>query len=240
MTAADTSAAMSLRLTLPGSWLHLDVDDPEASRKSIGAFTERLLPRNDASAQARGLIHFRAMTALEEASGTGLSSIFIAGELAPGVPLPVTLTVADPPQLQMSPALGTSPRAVLAALRGSLERMHIDGARSAHEIHTDKFAALRIEDVSRTSWSEAGFGDNTANENTKERFPRLYDDDARAAAGAITLEELRADYWCTVPASKRVVLMTFRTTFGAIPHTMIGLFDSIVKTAKFGEPTAPK
>ncbi len=49
--------------------------------------------------------------------------------------------------------------------------------------------------------------------------------------GEEPLDALAADYWMTIPGTKRFMLVSCSTAYGPLEATMLGFFDSIVRAA---------
>lgn len=97
----------------------------------------------------------------------------------------------------MTPAIGTSPTAVMKVLEQTLSTgKRLDAS------------TIRRFDIRESKV----LGTHRVREPANEDEPRT----------------LIADYWVTVPRSKRVLLITFGTGLVDITDEMLGLFDSIL------------
>ena len=197
-------SARSPRLVfrLMGRWWRIDVSDEAAIARSARAFVDAVTGRRDDLAGLRADARRSVAAAASAARSGGAAMLMVATELAPGVPMPVTLTVHDAAALRMSPSIGTAESDVLDTLTESLRLAAAAGIDTLVERRTSDAPAVRVHRFD-------------AAENGTRR--------------------LLADYWCLVPASKRVVLVQFGTPLGDIPSVMLELFDSIVLAAHYDE-----
>lgn len=136
--------------------------------------------------------------------------LLMSTALPNGTPMPLTITVSEPEELRMSPAVGTSPDRVLATLEES----------------------LRI--INRTEFADAVRRRSESGDvlRTHELVPRSYDD------GTGSIRELRVHYWYPVPGTKQVTLVTFTTPLGDIPHVMLAYTDAIVRASYLSDEDA--
>lgn len=130
-------------------------------------------------------------------------------EIAPGSPLPVTLTVYAPARLRMSPTIGTEPDHVLAVLAESLRQSSPALVASLTDVTGGGGPALRSHRVQPIE---------------------IADEPAAKESGAL---RLTADYWVPVPESKQVVMVRFSTPMGEIENVMLSLFDALVRATYF-------
>ena len=87
--------ALQFTFALPGDWWTIRVD--ENAERSIKAYVERQVGRDDRLAAHRAELRQHLSEALGQARSGGAIAMYLALELAPGVPLPVTLTTYRPP-----------------------------------------------------------------------------------------------------------------------------------------------
>ncbi len=142
------------------------------------------------------------MAALEGSIAGDGQSFYVALEIVPNMPIPVTASVTLPQQA-ITPAVGTSPAAVMAVLERGLEQTRAEMWPTAKRFDTTQSAVLRLH----------------------RRVPIPGNDSEE------TVDGLVADYWMTVPGTKRFVLVSFSTAFGPLEDTMLGFFDSLIGVA---------
>lgn len=192
--------APPLRFRLIGSWRPVLLNELD-SATLISEFVASVVGKRDIDATVRARMRHDLTDAIAAARSRDAQAMFIATEIMPGLPMPVTLTVYSPPDMRMSPAVGTSPAAVMTALRASFE--HIDMAH----LDTARPSAIAGSEI--------------------VRLHHLDDHDLPEQEGLHT-RTLTADYWYTVPQSKQLVIATFSTPLGDIPNVMLDYFDALV------------
>ncbi len=157
---------------------------------------------------------------LERGEGpAGLESTFLCHEIAPGVTTPIAVSVFAPTEVRMSPVIGTDPEAVIA---GFMEAMDvIEGAREWKSLAcADGWAARRWRVVDHSA------------------TPTL----AGPELAGRTAPTFAAEYWRTVPTTKRLMLITVTSPLAAIPQTMRRLADAVVAGSRFApaQPAGPR
>ncbi|CAN5119981.1 hypothetical protein BH09ACT3_BH09ACT3_16810 [soil metagenome] len=185
-----------IRFRLPGDWWQVPLTDEDAARTSIRKLMRDQLGTADETANLRAGLGRRVLDGLDAAIAGDALAMHIALRIVPGAPMPAFFTVALP-SIGMTPAVGTSAKAVM----GVLEKTLSEGKKLDE---TAKRFSIRESEVLRS-----------------HRI--LVSSEAEDA-----LPTLIADYWVTVPRSKRVLLITFSTALVDISEEMLGLFDSIL------------
>lgn len=199
MTRADAPLP-ALRFRLLGTWRPVLLGELD-SAELISDFVASTVGRRDIDATVRARMRRDLTDAIARAQAGHAVAMFIATEITPGVPMPVTLTVYSPPGMRMSPAIGTAPDTVMSTLRTSLAQTgtaHLDTARP---LSIPGSQILRLHHV---------------DDHTLPEQPDLH------------TRTLTADYWYTVPGSKRLTVVTFSTPMGDIPNIMLDYFGAIV------------
>lgn len=188
-----------LRFRLPGRWWQVPLSDAAAAREGIRALVREQLGRADDQASLREALSRRMLAALQDAiAGNGLS-LQIALSIVDDVPLPVTMAVLLP-DIGMTPSIGTSPAAVIGVLE---QTMRTGG---------------RLDSVSRFS----------IRESEVLRSHRIASAASDPRPDSPESQVLLADYWVTVPGTKRVLLITFSSSLVDIADVMLEFFDSIL------------
>jgi hypothetical protein len=193
----------SLRFRLLGTWRPVLLGELDSS-ELISDFVASLVGKRDVDATVRARMRHDLIDAVTRARNGHAAAMFIATEIATGIPMPVTLTVYSPPEMRMSPAIGTTPAAVMTALRTSFARSDMAHLETAHAVSIPGSEILRLHHVDDRDVPEQ---------------PDLH---ART---------LTADYWYTVPGSKRLTIATFSTfstPMGDIPNVMLAYFDAVI------------
>ena len=206
-------SAPQLTFPLPGRWLALDPrDEAQASAHLDRAVRELAGPADDA-AIARRRLRASFQRAVDAARDAAAHALFLCIEIVPDLPTPASLTVHAPEGMRMSPAIGTSPDAVLNVLRESFGVLAVPGIETAKRLDGPRASMLRLD--------------------------RLHDETVEEDGVTAVATRLEAEYWFAVPGSKQVVLASFATPLGELRHAMLNLFDSIALAAEFGpEPPA--
>jgi hypothetical protein len=214
VTASEaTLVAPRLSFQLPGRWLALDPREEGGANQRIDAFAREVVGTADDAVLARRRLAASLRTAADRARDAAAHAMFVCLEAAPGVATPASLTVHAPEGMRMSPAIGTSTDAVLRTLEESLRVLDVPGIDTARRLEGSRASALRLHRLVAETIEEDGV--------------------------TATSTRLEADYWYAVPGSKQVVLASFATPLGEIPHAMLNLFDSIALAASF-RPESPE
>ena len=207
MNARSTAAgAGRLTLRLPGTWVQLDPNRPEVTADRIHAFVELAIGRADELAQARHDMREAFGLMMDTApEAAALESTFLCHEISPGNPTPIAVSVFSPADIHMSPAVGARPGTV------------IDTFLAAMEVLGDSADWERIECV----------------DGEAARRWRITQTVVAEGAEDLPLRAFVADYWRTVPGSKRLVLVTVTSPLADIPQTLTRLADAIVAGSRF-------
>lgn len=200
----------SLRFRFFGSWHPIiwnDLDSPEL----IDRFVSEKFGRRDDQAMVRAKARADLRSAVEAARRGEAQAMFLATEIRPGLPMPITLTVFAPTALRISPSIGTDPAAVMDAFRKSLAMRETPDVETAEESAIAGSSILRLHRVIEQPLEDAeGFEAHT----------------------------LSADYWYTVPGSKHMVLVNIATPMGDMPNLMLDFFDAIVAASYWADAVA--
>ena len=195
-----------LVLRLPGTWVQLDPSRPELTDKRVRAFVELSMGRADELATARADMRKALGLMLERADPVAaLESTFLCHEVAPGVPTPIAVSIFTPEAIRMSPVIGTNPEDVIAGFVAAMEAMG-DGDDWEVRPCVDGAAARR--------W-------------------RVTESVIAEGLEDVPIRAFSADYWRTVPGSKRLVLVTVTSPLADIPQTLLHLADAIVAGSRF-------
>lgn len=202
-----------LRFRLPGRWFSVDLSSEDAARASIARIArEAVGPADD-----RAVERARMRAQLEDAVAAGREgdarALMFSTEIAPGTPLPVSLLVFEPSDLRMSPAIGTSPPAVVKVMAEALKQLDPAAHATMREVRGPGVPALRTQSVQ----------------------PMDLDGDG-GAGGTV---RLAVDYWVPVPDSKQMLMVRFSTPLGELENVMGALFDEMIALAYFHTRQTP-
>ena len=189
-----------LRFRLMGSW-HPVLLNQLDSTALVSVFVASVIGRRDIDATIRARMRGDLTTAITRARERDAVAMFLATEITPGIPMPVTLTVYAPPRMHMSPAVGTEAETVRGALQKSFAQIGMEHLDTARTFSIAGSEILRLHHVDAQELPEQP---------------------------AAHVRTLTADYWYTVPDSKQLVVATFSTPMGDIPNLMLDFFDSLV------------
>ncbi len=207
--SAPRTSAPRLVLRLPGTWVQLDPSRPEVTDRRIRVYVDLAMGRADELAKARADMRKAMGAMINSADGSAaLESVFLCHEVSPGTPTPIAVSVFAPAQLHLSPVIGTAPADVIDGFLAAMEAIG-DGA------DWERRACVDGESVRRWRIAETVLADG------------LEDQPVRSFS---------ADYWRTVPDTKRLVLVTVTSPLADIPETMLRLADAIVAGSRFVTP----
>lgn len=196
------------RFVLPGSWGRVDLRSEAASRSSIRKLAETATGRREEFASTRAELRERFNAAADVARGSSATDLYVAFELAKGVPFPAWLTVFTPEIDAMDfQALG------LGELLTMLERGLVTDDEEVTTEQTEMPDDIRAV---RQSW---------------RRVSHVQEADVER-----DFEVLEADYWLAATKPNRVALLTFSTAFAEYEEEMLSLFDAVVGTIRWPAP----
>lgn len=203
---SDTRAPRFV-FSLAGSWWRLPVADEAEAERAIDRLVLDTAGRADEAATFRRLLRDRFRTTVAEVRRGEADYLYIAREIAPGLPLSAALTVSRP-AIGALPAGGSDPAVAVPALAVALAGLDAPGSGvTSDERELSCGPVLR-----RVRTSEVVL-------------------DGEPVDGDADL--LRADYW--VPMRGGFVLFTFSTVYTLIGDRMLELFDAIVGTVRADE-----
>ena len=201
-----TSLPARLVLRLPGTWVQLDPSRRDLTDRRIRAFVDLSMGRADHLANARADARRSLGLVLDRADpAAALESTFLCHEVAPGVPTPISVSVFSPEAIRISPVIGHLPDAVIDGFLAAMAAIG-DGEDWERVTCVDGIAARR--------WR--------ITENVVARG--LEDTPLRA---------FTADYWRTVPDSKRLVIVTVTSPLADLARTLTRLADAIVAGSRW-------
>ena len=210
MTAVSPAdAPPMLEFRLPGAWERFATGGASDGAAQVKGFVERLVGKADEQAQLRAGLRARLAEGIRAAQEGSAQSLFVCREIAPGVATPVVMTVYTPAELRMSPVVGTSPEAVMAAY---------------------KQARTQVYGESPEAWADLAIPGAQILRTVKAGDVALH-----PQAPDATIPNLQVDYWYTTPESKQIVLVNFFTPLADIRNVMIEFFDSIVRASRFAD-----
>jgi hypothetical protein len=200
MDSAEVATLPALRFRLPGQWFQVPLHSREEARTAVERLVRHQVGPADDRAGLRRELTARFFTAIEGAIDGNGQSMQVAITIVPEVPISANFTVFLP-EVTLTPAIGTSPDAVMELLRRGLEG--VTDLSTEARFDTADSAVLRLH---------------------REQAARVDDENDDVPALAV-------DYWITVPGHKRVVLVSFATVYSELTEVMLTFFDSIVRAS---------
>ncbi len=196
-----------LILRLPGTWVQLDPNRPQLTTERIHSFVEMAIGRADQFARARhDMRHVLGVLWEKAPEAAALDSLFLCHEISPGGPTPIAVSVFSPAEIRMSPAVGVGASAVIDTFLASME------------VLGDAVDWMRLDCVDGEAARRWHVTETVVAEGTDD----------------LPLRSFVADYWRSVPRSKRLVLVTVTSPLADIPQTLLHLADAIVAGSRFG------
>lgn len=214
VSAPGTAPVLELRL--PGAWRSIPLTDVAAARAAVQRLVEESVGPADDRATLRRELRASLEGGLADAVAGEGRSFHVALEIAPGIPTPATIAVLEP-ALRLSPALGVEAAETGGVLEQVLRATRPDALASLERIEHAHSAVVRLH--RRTQQHVDIDGE-----------PLTLPDGSSAPQ---TVDRLDAEYWMTVPGSKRVLLLHASTPLGALETEMLRLFDGIVRAARW-------
>lgn len=196
---------------LPGRWWRFPLGTEQEMRRSARAMAVQALGRADHLAQLRSELCAQVVQAARSAKAARGTEFYFGLEIAPGMPLPMSLTVYWP-DVPVPPSRHAGHRLAAESLAASLAGM---GRGEVSVLDSEDFGVVRVVGGQPPTGSPAE-GDGAE------------------------LERLRASrldvaYWILNPASPRTLLLSFSTSLGDFQDAVLELGDAIVATVMWGE-----
>ena len=196
-----------LRFRLPGRWAQIPLHNRDEARAAIRRLVSTQIGNADEAATVRADLRRQFEAALAEAIDGEGQSMQVAIEIIEKLPTPASFTVFLPAQ-RLTPAVGTTPEAVMAVLDQALADRGDVGIETASRFTAGESEVLRAHRYQFVPTTE----------------------------GEVDLRVLVVDYWMTVPGTKRVILVNFHTALADLEQQMLVLFDSIVRATYWQRP----
>ena len=196
-----------VQIVLPGSWWRIPVHDEDASKRAIQGLASRVTRRMDEFARLRGDLRKQLTELADTARDGGADQVFLAVEIVPGAPLPMSLSVFWPDTVVLG-STASKPGTVIALVREALSSLP-----DADEYGDEEIATLG--------------GTETLRRCKTIEHPAEGEIDA--------YETLIVDYWVAVPGSQRVALLTFSTTVQGERELLLTLFKVMVESLRWDE-----
>ncbi|MBH0115991.1 hypothetical protein I6E52_03940 [Salinibacterium sp. NG253] len=196
-----------LKFALPGEWWQVPLHDEVSARASIRRLIDARVGRADEHSLLRDSMRRQLFDGLAAAIEGDGQSMTIALDVIEGVPFSASFTLYLPP-LGMTPAVGTAPAEVMRVLEAGLAAMPDLHPETVARFATTDSEVLRTHHIRQVAAAD--------------------EDDAGDA-----LPTLVAQYWLTIPETKRVILIVFSTVFVDLEQVMLDFFDSIVRALRW-------
>lgn len=206
----DLPTAPALEFTLPGTWTRLPCKVGMENSAAVRSYVDRVVGAADDRAVARDKMRHVLGRTLATATEAGGRAMFISERITKGSPLALSFTVYEPPGLEMTPLAKTSPQYVADGLRAALAAM---GKATSAELRELEIPGSVILTRHR--------------EESTVLLPEAKD---------LPIRTLVADYWYTIPDSKRISWVVFQSPLADIPHAMLRVFDHIVLASRWRAP----
>ena len=214
VSASDTVPVLELRL--PGTWRSIPLTNVAAAHAAVQRLVDESVGPADDRATLRRELRASLEGGLADAVAGEGRSFHVALEVAPGIPTPATIAVLEP-ALRLSPAIGVDATETGRVLEQVLRATRADAPASLERLEHARSAVVRLHR-------------RTQQQVNIEGEPLAMPDGSPAPQ---TVDRLDAEYWMTVPGSKRVVLLHASTPLGALETEMLRLFDGIVRAARW-------
>ena len=216
-----TSATITteLRLRLPGEWWTADLTDRTEALAAASRLIRHRIGTTDDRAALRARLHHDFVAAIDRAIEGNGRRMFLAIEVAEGVPLPIAITVFAP-DVHFAPAVGTEPERVLDVL----ERGMMTGE---HGTLQERESATRVDAAASRALRTVGIHTVTAGTGNDR--------------GELDVAIVR--YWIAVPGAKRVVLVDCSCSYAALVDELVVFYDALMRVALWSgaeEPADPE
>jgi hypothetical protein len=213
MAPAPAAPAPDLVFRLVGTWWRIELDSPDAVAASTKEIARSILGSNDDTAPARARLRESLRDAATHAVEGQARLMLFQTDFGPGEPMSATLTLYERDDLRMSPALGTSPDAVLEVFERALPQLDPERAATAVRRPGGDAEVVRVHAVEETVAQDQGVD--------------------------VVQRRLVAQYWYPQPGSKKLLLLVLHSPLGDIPQTLLSYFDAIVAASSFRTPASP-
>jgi hypothetical protein len=194
-----------VQLVLPGTWWNIPVHDAEASKRAIHALANRVTHRMDSFARLRGDLRAQLTELADKAREGGAEQVYLALEIVPGAPLPMSLAVSWP-DIDVLGSTPSKPESVI-----ELVRIALSSLPDAADYQDEEVAELG--------------GTATL------RRCKIIEHPADGEVGAY--DSLVVDYWIAVPGTQNVALLTFSTSIVEERELVLQLFRVMIETLRW-------
>jgi hypothetical protein len=198
-------ATGSVQLVLPGTWWNIPVHDAEASKRAIHALANRVTHRMDSFARLRGDLRAQLTELADKARDGGAEQVYLALEIVPGAPLPMSLAVSWP-DIDVLGSTPSKPESVI-----ELVRIALSSLPDAVDYQDEEVAELG--------------GTATL------RRCKIIEHPSDGEVGAY--DSLVVDYWIAVPGTQNVALLTFSTSIVEERELVLQLFRVMIETLRW-------
>lgn len=196
------------RFVLPGMWSRVDLTDEASSRRTVRRLIEESIGTRDDLARQRSELRQLLQPAVDSAREVGAVDLYIAVELADGVPLPAWLMVFLP-SIEDADFSRFGIKELKTVLQDSAEIFEPGAATSALEPAEGSASAIAAV---RQNW----------------RRRTVSPDDPE-----VGFDVLEVDYWIAAAHPNRIALLTFSTGYAEYEEQMLMLFDAVVRTIRW-------
>ncbi len=203
------------RFVLPGRWSRVELASEAASRRTVRRLVEQSLGTTDELARQRAELRQLLQPVVDSAREVDAIDLYIAAELADGVPLPAWLMVFLP----------TIEDAEFARFGiDELKKVLADSA----EIFEPGAPSSTVEESDDSTSAISAVRQNRRRRTVSPDDPE------------VGFDVLEVDYWIAAVDPNRMALLTFSTGYAEYEEQMLALFDAVVRTIRWpvDEPAA--
>lgn len=196
------------RFVLPGSWSRVNLADEASSRRTLRRLVEEAMGTRDDLARQRTEIRQLLQPVVDSAREVGATDLYIATEIAEGIPLPAWLMVLMP-TIEDAEFARFGINELKTVLVGSAEIFEPEAPSSPVEQPEGSTSAITAV---RQNW----------------RRRTVSPDDPE-----VGFDVLEVDYWVAAAHPNRMALLTFSTGYAEYEEQMLALFDAVVRTIRW-------
>ncbi|MEO7721065.1 MAG: hypothetical protein ABIS08_04010 [Pseudolysinimonas sp.] len=195
-----------IKIALPGSWWNIPLDDSAASAATVRTIVDNSVGRADDRVMIRRALREELQKDVETARVSGAHGLYLAREIASGIPMSGSLAVFWP-RLSNLPEDADNAQLLRAAIKAALAERAPDEEATFDPAETREFESVSsslLRRVRRHTIQDANGNPSTT---------------------------IQCDYWIAFEEHSRPVLLSFSSSLMGMDEKLIGLFDAIAATA---------
>ncbi len=193
-------------LLLPGKWWRLPLGDADRLRDSARSLAVRTVGRQDDRAQLRAELAASVLKAAKEAERANASDFYLALEVVPGVPIPISLSLSWPDlpaRLSREAGADVEAQSLAASLRSAQPTAEVD------------------------TWGAGDLGVVRVTETSAHALA--------VSVGADGAEKLSVSYWVMTADFATPLVLSFTTSLVSMADSILELCDAIVSTVSWSQ-----